>query len=177
MSNRHMASLILLTATMWDGARRAGPTLSGYPPIPADGSAPPLPPPIVIGLRRFPWRVAAGLRAHGQLTLSWPRLTWPALAWRHAGPWPRKISATSGAGRDIAADGYAGNGSFFFFPDFLRGCDSRSSGLSMRYRSRRGRARRKGLGSDSMTPFRWRRAVHKIPAWSFRGAAKRRARN
>jgi len=52
--------------------------------------------------------VAAGLRAHGQLTLSWPRLTWPALAWRHAGPWPRKISATSGAGRDIAADGYAG---------------------------------------------------------------------
>src|SRR5215472_14901409 len=111
------------------------------------------------------------------ITLSWPRLTWPALAWRHAGPWPRKISATSGAGRDIAADGYAGNGSFFFFPDFLRGCDSRSSGLSMRYRSRRGRARRKALGSDSMTPFRWRRAVHKIPAWSFRGAAKRRARN
>src|SRR5215813_5421793 len=34
------------------------------------------------------------------ITLSWPRLTWPALALRHAAPWPRKISATSKAGRD-----------------------------------------------------------------------------
>src|SRR5882672_12025798 len=34
------------------------------------------------------------------ITLSWPRLTWPALARRHAGPWPRKIFATSSDGRD-----------------------------------------------------------------------------
>ena len=37
------------------------------------------------------------------MTLSWPRLTWPALAWRQAGPWSRKISATSNAGRDTSA--------------------------------------------------------------------------
>ena len=63
------------------------------------------------------------------ITLSWPRLTWPALAWRHAGPWPRKISATSNTRRDMAAGGYAGGGSFLL--GFLRGNDSRSSGLSM----------------------------------------------
>src|SRR6202166_1644303 len=34
------------------------------------------------------------------ITFNWPRLTWPALARRHAGPWPRKISATSSDGRD-----------------------------------------------------------------------------
>jgi hypothetical protein len=34
------------------------------------------------------------------ITLNWSRLTWPALARRHAGPWPRKISATSSDGRD-----------------------------------------------------------------------------
>src|ERR1700704_4393021 len=34
------------------------------------------------------------------ITFSWPRLTWPALARRHAGPWPRKMSATSRDGRD-----------------------------------------------------------------------------
>src|SRR6202022_3758813 len=33
------------------------------------------------------------------ITFNWARLTWPALALRHAGPWPRKISATSSAGR------------------------------------------------------------------------------
>jgi hypothetical protein len=33
------------------------------------------------------------------ITFSWPRLTRPALARRHAAPWPRKISATSSAGR------------------------------------------------------------------------------
>ena len=37
------------------------------------------------------------------ITFNWPRLTWPALALRHAGPWPRKISATSSAGRDTCA--------------------------------------------------------------------------
>src|ERR1700690_1562493 len=33
------------------------------------------------------------------MTFSWPRLTWPALALRHAGPWARKMSATSRGGR------------------------------------------------------------------------------
>src|SRR3989442_16039292 len=42
------------------------------------------------------------------MTLSWPRLTWPALARRHAGPWPRKISATSSAGRDKRARALGG---------------------------------------------------------------------
>src|SRR6476620_11611807 len=37
------------------------------------------------------------------ITFNWPRLTWPALALRHAAPWPRKISATSSAGRDTRA--------------------------------------------------------------------------
>ena len=64
------------------------------------------------------------------ITLSWPRLTWPALAWRHAGPWPRKISATSNAGRGKAVSRYAGGWSFRLL-GFLRGRDSRSSGLSM----------------------------------------------
>src|ERR1700704_723674 len=34
------------------------------------------------------------------ITFNWPRLTWPALARRHAGPWPRKMSATSSERRD-----------------------------------------------------------------------------
>src|SRR4029434_4126379 len=37
------------------------------------------------------------------ITFNWSRLTWPALALRHAGPWSRKISATSKAGRDTRA--------------------------------------------------------------------------
>jgi hypothetical protein len=36
------------------------------------------------------------------------RLTWPVLASRHAGPWPRKISATSSAARTMCAECYAG---------------------------------------------------------------------
>ena len=39
------------------------------------------------------------------MTFNWSRLTWPALAERHAAPWSRKISATSSAGRDMAASG------------------------------------------------------------------------
>ena len=65
------------------------------------------------------------------ITFNWSRLTWPALARRHAAPWSRKISATSSAGRDMAAGRYAGGWSFLLFFGFLRGCDSRSSGLSM----------------------------------------------
>jgi hypothetical protein len=44
------------------------------------------------------------------ITFNWPRLTWPALARRHAGPWPRKMSATSSDGRDTrrASGGWFG---------------------------------------------------------------------
>ena len=46
------------------------------------------------------------------MTFSWPRLTWPALALRHAGPWARKISATSSAGRATAPPRQAGGFTF-----------------------------------------------------------------
>ena len=71
------------------------------------------------------------------ITFNWSRLTCPALAERHVGPWSRKISATSSAGRDTAASGYAGGRSssaFFGFWSalgFLPGFDSESSGLSI----------------------------------------------
>src|SRR5882724_3029443 len=46
-----------------------------------------------------PPRAAVRQLSMADITLSWPRLTWPALARRHAGPWRRKISATSSGGR------------------------------------------------------------------------------
>src|ERR1700739_2604337 len=51
----------------------------------------------------WPPRAAVRQLSIADITLSWPRLRWPALALRHAGPWPRKISATSKAGRDTCA--------------------------------------------------------------------------
>jgi hypothetical protein len=54
------------------------------------------------------WRAAVRLASNGirpgdrvglspaGITFSWPRHTWPAWARRQAGPWARKISATSG---------------------------------------------------------------------------------
>ena len=52
------------------------------------------------------------------ITFNWPRLTWPALALRHAGPWSRKISATSRTGRPMTAGAYAGG---LAPPDLQRG--------------------------------------------------------
>src|ERR1700736_1587026 len=51
--------------------------------------------------QRATWPPRAAVRQFSiaDITLSWPRLTWPALARRHAGPWPRKMSATSSDGR------------------------------------------------------------------------------
>src|SRR5439155_22742190 len=46
-----------------------------------------------------PPRAAVRQLSIADITFSWPRLTWPALALRHAGPWTRKMSATSRAGR------------------------------------------------------------------------------
>ena len=64
------------------------------------------------------------------MTFIWSRLTCPALARRRTKPWSRKISATSsldGAGRGRLAGGCH----LLLFLGFLRGCDNRSSGLSM----------------------------------------------
>src|SRR5450759_4133825 len=56
----------------------------------------------------WPPSAAVRQRSIALMTFIWPRLTWPALALRHAAPWSRKISATSNAGRDIAAMRSAG---------------------------------------------------------------------
>src|ERR1700692_4673493 len=83
--------------------------------------------------QRATWPPSAAVRQRSiaLMTFNWPRLTWLALARRHAAPWSRKISATSSAGRDTAPSRYAGGWSFLLFLGLLRGCDSRSSGLSM----------------------------------------------
>src|SRR5271169_3327294 len=47
-----------------------------------------------------PPNAAVRQRSIADMTLSWPRLTWPAWEARHAGPWWRKMSATSTTGRD-----------------------------------------------------------------------------
>jgi hypothetical protein len=56
-----------------------------------------------------PPRAAVRQLSIALITLSWPRLTCPALARRHAGPWSRKISATSSPGRAMTAAPYAGD--------------------------------------------------------------------
>ena len=83
--------------------------------------------------QRATWPPSAAVRQRSMadITFSWSRLTCPALALRHAAPWSRKLSATSNAGRGTAVGGYAGDGSLRLFLGFWRGCDSRSSGLSM----------------------------------------------
>jgi hypothetical protein len=58
--------------------------------------------------RTWPPRAAVRQLSIALITLSCSRLTWPALARRHAEPWPRKISATSSAGRDTRAARQAG---------------------------------------------------------------------
>ena len=62
-----------------------------------------------------PPRAAVRQLSMADMTLSWPRLTWPALALRHAGPWPRKISATSRIGRDTRAALYVGGALVLLF--------------------------------------------------------------
>jgi hypothetical protein len=55
-----------------------------------------------------PPRAAVRQLSMADMTFNWPRLTWPALAQRHAGPWARKISATSSGGRGKEAASYEG---------------------------------------------------------------------
>src|SRR3984893_12263086 len=71
--------------------------------------------------QRATWPPSAAVRqlSIADITLSWPRLTWPALARRHAGPWPRKISATSSDGRDTRR---ASGGRFGALPEL--GCNA-----------------------------------------------------
>lgn len=47
-----------------------------------------------------PPSAAVRQRSIADITFNWSRLTCPALAKRQAGPWSRKMSATSRAGRD-----------------------------------------------------------------------------
>src|SRR5579862_8037083 len=51
--------------------------------------------------QRSTWPPSAAVRqlSIADITFNWPRLTCPALASRHAGPWARKMSATSKRGR------------------------------------------------------------------------------
>src|SRR5437867_3713825 len=51
--------------------------------------------------QRATWPPSAAVRQRSiaDITLSWPRLRWPAWARRQAGPWARKMSAISRAGR------------------------------------------------------------------------------
>src|SRR6266851_9760860 len=60
--------------------------------------------------QRATWPPSAAVRQRSiaDITLIWPRLTWPALARRHAGPWPRKISATSSDGRNTRSPASGG---------------------------------------------------------------------
>ncbi len=55
------------------------------------------------------------------IAFNWPRLTWPALALRQAGPWARKISATSKTGRATRSRRYAGGS---FLPGIKLSCSS-----------------------------------------------------
>ena len=55
-----------------------------------------------------PPRAAVRQFSMADMTFNWMRLTWPALARRHAGPWVRKISATSSGGRGKEAASYKG---------------------------------------------------------------------
>src|SRR5882762_2259501 len=71
----------------------------------------------------WPPRAAVRQLSIADITFNWPRLRWPALALRQVGPWSRKISAISGAGRAMIAVAYAGG----FFSD-VSGV-SRSNGL------------------------------------------------
>src|SRR6202042_1764664 len=69
--------------------------------------------------RRAPWRPRAAVRqlSIADITFNWSRLTWPALARRHAGPWPRKMSATSSDGHDMCR---ASGGRFGAFLELAR---------------------------------------------------------
>jgi len=53
-------------------------------------------------------RAAVRQLSMADMTFNCPRFTWPALVRRQAGPWARKISATSSGGRGRADASYVG---------------------------------------------------------------------
>ena len=69
------------------------------------------------------WPPSAAVRqlSMADMTLSWPRLKCPARAWRQAGPWARKMSATSKLSRGMTPPGQAG-GSFRCSSGLLTAC-------------------------------------------------------
>src|SRR5271169_3459330 len=64
--------------------------------------------------QRATWPPSAAVRQFSiaDITFNWPRLTWPALASRQAGPWSRKISATSRTARSTRSGRQAGSAAF-----------------------------------------------------------------
>ena len=75
--------------------------------------------------QRATWPPSSAVRqaSMAAIAFNWPRLKCPALALRQAGPWLRKISATSSAGRGMAQGAQALGSSFFSIRQ------SRSKGL------------------------------------------------
>src|SRR6266481_3081536 len=71
--------------------------------------------------QRATWPPSAAVRQRSMADIAfiWSRLTCPALTKRHAAPWSRKISATSSAGRDMTAGGYASGRSSLRFLGLL----------------------------------------------------------
>ena len=84
-------------------------------------------------LERATWPPSAAVRqvSIADIAFNWPRLTCPALASRQAGPWARKISATSRTRRATAAKHQAGASSLagFLVGILARFKLSRSRGL------------------------------------------------
>src|SRR5260370_34775648 len=74
----------------------------------------------------WPPRAAVRQLSIADITFSRPRLTWPALARRHAGPWPRKMSATSSCERDTPG---ASGGRFGALLDLARNAIERADDL------------------------------------------------
>src|SRR5208283_1028498 len=73
--------------------------------------------------QRATWPPSAAVRQRSiaLITFIWPRLMCPALARRHAGPWSRKVSATSRAGRSTILGRYADGSAWPRRPGLLPG--------------------------------------------------------
>src|SRR5450631_3225968 len=91
--------------------------------------------------QRATWPPSAAVRQFSiaEITFNWPRLTWPALARRHAGPWPRKMSATSSDGRDTCR---ASSGRFGALLELARDAVERAHDLADRLGGNAGVERR-----------------------------------
>ena len=101
-SNNIMFNLFLHFYVRWRRRGLEGP-LGGTPsPAPRRLGAPARRQQAVL----LPGKLARGVRAAdstADMTMSWSRLRWPARDRCHTGPWARKISATSRAGRATRA--------------------------------------------------------------------------